>query len=172
MISRTWFRCLTSRSICLPDPQATAAPRVSNEVRRVCPVHLGPNRRLGFPRFSGEVEKGHAMTIRLFSDDQSHQDPTAVQGGSGRSRRRRLLSRGAPVQGHRCPIGRVQAGSRGAHLISPPPPAAPGRPHRGCRAGCRGGAPPPAAPGTGRDRAPTPPATPFRSGIRIRAGVC
>ena len=37
---------------------------------------------LGFPRFPGQVGKGHAMTIRLSIDDQSHQNQTPVYGAA------------------------------------------------------------------------------------------
>jgi hypothetical protein len=44
-------------------------------------ARLVPGRQhLGFPRFSGQVDKGHAMTIRLSIDDHLHQDPSPVHG--------------------------------------------------------------------------------------------
>ena len=42
---------------------------------------------LGFPRFQGQVGKGHAMTTRLSIDDHPHQDQAPVHGateGGGR----------------------------------------------------------------------------------------
>ncbi|WP_322757620.1 hypothetical protein [Synechococcus sp. CBW1107] len=35
---------------------------------------------LGFPRFQGQVAKGHAMTIRLSIDDQSIRNQMSVYG--------------------------------------------------------------------------------------------
>jgi hypothetical protein len=43
-------------------------------------IHL--NVSLGFPRFQGQVDKGHAMTIRLSIDDQSIQNQTSVYGAT------------------------------------------------------------------------------------------
>jgi hypothetical protein len=38
--------------------------------------------QLEFPQFPGQVEKGHAMTIRLSIDDFTHQEPTPVHGAT------------------------------------------------------------------------------------------
>jgi hypothetical protein len=37
-----------------------------------------PQLSLGFPRFSGQVDKGHAMTTRLSIDDQPIQNTPPV----------------------------------------------------------------------------------------------
>jgi hypothetical protein len=37
---------------------------------------------VGLPRFHGQVDKGHAMTIRLSIDDPHHQDQASVHGAT------------------------------------------------------------------------------------------
>lgn len=51
------------------------APAVA-ELREKAFKPIGILNDLGVPRFSGQLEKGHAMTIRISIDDLTHQDPS------------------------------------------------------------------------------------------------
>jgi hypothetical protein len=41
-----------------------------------------PERRLGFPQNHGQVNRSHAMTLRLLIHDQSNQDTSPVHGAA------------------------------------------------------------------------------------------
>ena len=56
---------------------------------------------LGFPRFSGQVDRGHAMTTRLSIDHQPDQNPSPVHGTAEGGGRGALPAGGAFLQRRR-----------------------------------------------------------------------
>ncbi len=50
----------------------------SRKIERACYEDLAF--RLGLPRFRGQVDRSHAMTLRLSIDDQPNQDQAPVHG--------------------------------------------------------------------------------------------
>jgi len=54
-------------------PQQQSVAQVSKEMD----IHI-----VDLPRFSGQVNRSHAMTLRLSIDDQSNQDQAPVHGAA------------------------------------------------------------------------------------------
>jgi hypothetical protein len=73
--------------VVLPAPAISQGLSLSHRgkqfgVKEFIPEAAGLIQSLGLPRFHGQVDRSHAMTLRLSIDDQTDQDQAPVHGAA------------------------------------------------------------------------------------------